>query len=120
MSPKINISLTVLYAICACLSLFLSYETHVMDQGILPILFGILSGVIASAVIYLIASTPGEPDRYPVLDDNVEVVTTIYPWGHELVNPPMPNTSWDSIVDYIDVNVKCGVIVNVEFTPKEK
>ena len=62
MSPKINISLTVLYAICACLSLFLSYETHITDRGILPILFGILFGVIASAVIYLIASTPEEPD----------------------------------------------------------
>jgi hypothetical protein len=59
-------------------------------------------------------------DRYPVLDDNVEVVTTIYPWGHELVNPPMPNTSWDNIVNYINANVKCGVIVNVEFTPKKK
>ena len=70
-------------------------------------------GTIANAI------TLGEYSM-PVLDDNVEVVTTIYPWGHELVNPPMPNTSWDSIVDYIDVNVKCGVIVNVEFTPKEK
>ena len=62
MSPKINVSLTVLYTICACLSLFLSYETHITDQDIYSILFGILFGVITSAVIYLIASTPEEPD----------------------------------------------------------
>ena len=55
----------------------------------------------------------------PVLDDNVEVVTTIYPWGNELVNPPMTNTSWDNILDWVNVNIQCGVIVNVEFTPKE-
>tara|TARA_R100001369_G_scaffold21477_1_gene39023 strand:- start:176 stop:433 length:258 start_codon:yes stop_codon:yes gene_type:complete len=62
MSPKMNVSLTVLYAIFACISLFLSYETHITNQGILPILFGIFFGVLISVIVYQIASTPEEPD----------------------------------------------------------
>lgn len=118
MSPKINISLTVLYAICACLSLFLSYETYITDRGILPILFGVLFGVITSAVIYLIASTPDEP---PVLDDNVAVVTTIYPWGHAVeADHPINDKSWDNIISLIHANLNVGVKVTLDFIPPSK
>ncbi len=69
MSPKINIIVAVVLTIFACLSLFLSYETHVTGRGIFPILFGVLFGGIASAVIYMIVHIPDEPD---ILGSDVE------------------------------------------------
>ena len=107
-----------MYAIFACISLFLSYQTYITGREIFPILFGVLFGVIVSVVINLIVHTPDEPD---ILSSDVEVISTIYPWGQMVeADDPLYDKSWNNIISLIHANLNVGCKITLDFIPPPK